>query len=117
MCWESSVKKTIMLETISAADFAEHAGSECRVVLDDGSEVNLTLESVEEGPDQGGMLEQFIVLFRGAKDRYLPQGIYKVKHTALGTLDLFLIPTMSMDANMHAYQVCFSRLANPAGGQ
>jgi hypothetical protein len=71
--------------------------------------IDLVLTEVEDRPEQPG-LEQFTLIFRGPRERLLPQMMCQLKHPDMDPLVLFLIPTISRDQEYYYYQVCFGRL-------
>jgi len=58
----------------------------------------------------GGGFQQFSLFFHGPADRLLPQGTYAMRHDALGTLALFIVPIVGSNAERIIYQAAFSRL-------
>jgi hypothetical protein len=56
----------IMLETVTAADFAGHLDTKFRVSPVEGPSLDLVLTEVDEAPEQSG-LEQFTPIFRGTR--------------------------------------------------
>jgi len=98
-----------MLKNLTATDFSEHLDTKFRLFRQEGLPIDLILTEVDDGFDQKE-LEQFILIFRGPKDDLLGQGSYTVKHPRMGSLDLFMIPTISSDQSSYYYQVCFCRL-------
>ena len=103
-------RKKIMLETVRAADFAKHLDTKFRVFVDEGSPLDLILTEVDDHMQHPG-LEQFTLILKGPRERWLPQGTYRIDHPVLGSLQLFMIPTISRDQEAYCYQVCFSRFA------
>jgi hypothetical protein len=108
------------LAAVTAADFAPHTGTGWRVV---GAGPNaapgpaadlsqpLTLELIEvtpgRDPGAGGAQRSFSLLFRGPRERHLPQRIYHLEHDAFGMLELFLVP-LAPDARGALFQAVFS---------
>lgn len=52
--------------------------------------------------------EQFAVVFRGPRDRFLGQGIRPLEHEKLGHSELFLVPIRE-DAEGFYYEAVFNR--------
>jgi hypothetical protein len=76
--------------------------------------------SVPEGPIECELIEvnefagevtsapraPFAVVFRGPLEPFLPQGMHRFEHEALGSLDLFLVPIGPDDGAMR-YEAVF----------
>lgn len=54
-------------------------------------------------------LETFSLNFLGPIGCLLPQGIHKLKHSELGELDLFMVPT-GKDKVSYQYEAVFNRM-------
>jgi hypothetical protein len=85
------------LQTLTAGDFRGHVGTRFRLTggpLPDGSAVGVEAELVEvtEHGAPGTFRAPFSVLFHGPLQPVMPQGIYRVEHEQLGTMDLFIVP-------------------------
>src|SRR5438105_12018132 len=96
------------LEELHIDRFAESINSEFQVVDHSSVEFALQLLEVNErvnSPHQ----ENFALLFHGPAPFFLPQGIYKLKHSHLGELDLFLVP-VGQDSEGFQYEAVFNRL-------
>lgn len=79
------------IATLSIDDFAPHLNAIFEMVSPRGM-VPLTLartESVGQAIREGGA---FSLLFVAPAGPFLPQAIYPVRHPALGTLEIFLVP-------------------------
>ena len=81
--------------------FRPYRGDRFEIVTEQGP-VEAELTSVEDA--RAG---QFSVIWRGPRDRVLPQQIYQVLHPQLGALDLFLV-TVGPDAEGMRYQAVFT---------
>ncbi len=89
-----------MLDRLTVSDFIEHLNANFPV--DPGSAEGIELELIEaqtigEGrrsDSPGTRQEPFSLIFRGPRDRLLPQGMHPVEHPTLGTLTIFLVPIM-----------------------
>jgi hypothetical protein len=57
---------------------------------------------VKDGREGGS----FSLHFLAPQGRWLPQGIYPVKHPTLGTLEIFLVPTGALHDG-HGYHAVF----------
>ena len=85
-----------MLGTLRSTDFAEYLNEKFKISAESVESVETELINVTElgpeaGPEAGGR-RPFSIVFRGPEETYLAQGIYKVEHEKMGTLDLFLVP-------------------------
>ena len=69
--------------------------------------VELRVESVRPHPSHRFRAEPFSLVLAGPHAPTLPQGIYRVRHPALGLVDLFLVP-ISRDAETTCYEVVFN---------
>lgn len=87
-----------MLDQLTVSDFIGHVNAAFRVNIGSGDVIDLELieaKAIGEGrrPDSPGIRQQpFSLIFRGPRDRLLPQRIYPVEHPTLGTLTIFLVP-------------------------
>ena len=101
-----------MGKSVTYEEFAENLNTKFRTSVDgasaDGaSMVELDLAEVSElklSPKQ----EQFSVLFRGPRDRFLGQGTRSLEHDKLGQAELFLVPVRE-DAEGYYYEAVFNR--------
>jgi hypothetical protein len=79
------------LATLGIDDFAPH----CDAVFGmqtPGGEVPLTLVKVAPAGASGRPGGAFALTFVAPQGPWLPQGTYPVKHPALGTMEIFLVP-------------------------
>jgi len=82
-----------MVDLLSLASFAPHAGETFRVRYD--PEHALEMELVEVRPLGGAGMnrrEPFALTFKGPATPILPQRIYRLEHGAVGDHDLFIVP-------------------------
>ena len=95
-----------MTELLTAGDFAGHLGT-----VFAAAEVDVALELVEVKPlpAHGAALarEPFSLLFRGPRERLLPQATYPLSHPAMGELEIFLVP-IAQDAGGTSYEAIYS---------
>ena len=83
--------------------FKERQGETFSLAEPVAGTVALRLDEVTTlGPDG------FTLLFRGALPGWLPQRIYRLRHPALGELDIFLVP-LGPDAGGFRYEAVFNR--------
>lgn len=95
-----------MFDSLSYADYAPHVNTKFQLTELENTEVEL-IEAAEKNfsPAQ----EMFSLIFRGSNDDFLPQGIYRLRHEALGEGELFLVP-VAQDADGYQYEAGFNRL-------
>ena len=104
-----------MLDQLTVSDFIGHLNRTFRVSL--GSEDVFELELIgadtigeSQRPASPGIRSQaFSLIFRGPRDRLLPQQIYPIEHPTRGTLGIFLVPFgPEGDPNGLHYQAIFN---------
>ena len=102
-----------MLETFTHATFAPLLGQtfHCQVSPDTGVDMHLIaaqlLTADTTSQEQAQRRLPFSLLFRGPKGIVLPQCIYTLSHTTLGTFGLFLVP-IGPDAEGMRYEAIFT---------
>ena len=79
---------------------------------DEAGAVPLRLVEVADQPVTRGV-RQFSLFFHGPGDRLLPSATHTLRHEALGTLPIFIVPVAGSNAERIIYQACFSALAPP----
>jgi len=98
------------LDTLDQADFAAHLGTRFRLRMADGAELELVLLEASlhpHLPPQPGRRRGFSLVFRSPSPGHLPQGIYRLGHEAMGTMDLFLVPIGPREGGM-CYEAVFN---------
>lgn len=72
--------------------------------------LELTLASlVVHSPSPGAPRDEpFSLTFVGAPGQHLPQGTYQLRHAALGTLEIFLVPIGPAADGRHQYEAAFN---------
>lgn len=93
------------LTELTAHSFSPRVGNEFRL-LADGETIQARLAEVTIG-GRGLHRDQFSLLFRVPLGVGLPQGIYRIDHDEMGSLDLFLVP-LGPDAEGPRYEAAFS---------
>jgi hypothetical protein len=91
----SAVSDDRSLQTLTAGDFRPHQGTRFRLTggSPPGSVETELVEVTEHGTSAPGSFRApFSVLFHGPLEPVLPQGIYRLEHEQLGTLELFIVP-------------------------
>jgi hypothetical protein len=85
----------------------ENLNTRFQVSAEDNNTVEVELAEVSEIKLHDTQ-EQFAVVFRGPRDRFLSQGIRSLDHEKLGQSDLFLVPIRE-DAEGYYYEAVFNR--------
>ena len=89
-------------------------GQTFTVVMDDNSELELTLQKVASRGSarreaSGGERNPFTLTFKGAPGHYCEQKTYKLKNSTLGEQEIFIVPVACDDAtDIFTYQAVFS---------
>lgn len=92
-----------MLDRVTADEFRACLQQTFCIHLGDGQTVDAELIEVTSlGAASRGTArrEPFSLVFRGPKDALLQQQMFKVVHSALGELDIFLVPIGPDDVGM-----------------
>ena len=97
-----------MLDKVTKDTFEPIKGDIFRLALGDDEHVPLELAAVLGTGLQGlASREQFSLHFRGPSTPELPQRIYRLQHSELGTLEIFLVP-IKRDAGGMTYEAVFT---------
>jgi hypothetical protein len=94
------------LATLRIDDFARHRDAVFDLQSPAGA-VPLKLVKVDPAGESGRAGGAFSLLFTAPKGPGLPQAIYPVKHPALGTMEIFLVPIGPL-AGGNGYQAIFT---------
>lgn len=99
-----------MFESLTEAEFRRNIGQKFELQLDPLPSLEFELIDVRAAgppPPRGiGRPDPFSIVFRGPLEPQLSQGTYRLVHTELGTLELFLVP-VSPDAEGRYYEAVF----------
>jgi hypothetical protein len=98
-------------EFFTKEEFSEHLNTKFAIPLQPSGAVELELLEVVSTlstPRQ----EQFSIFFRGPANIYLPQMTYRMKHDAMGELDLFIVP-IGQQPDGFRYEAVFNRPLDP----
>jgi hypothetical protein len=95
------------LDALTAATFAPLRGERFRIAPDEAPAFEVELIEVAEGVERAGSRAPFSLVFRGGPDPPLPQRIYRVEHSQLGLLDIFLGP-LGPDGVGQRYEAVFT---------
>ncbi|MCP5108610.1 MAG: hypothetical protein GY950_34815 [bacterium] len=96
-----------MSDQLKKTSFDPFVNEKFEVVTDAGG-IEVELTDVSEHNKEN--LESFSVLFKGPKDKFFNQKIYKVKHPKMGEIELFLVPVVHEKQDAIYYESAFSRL-------
>jgi hypothetical protein len=100
--------RQVMLDKVTKETFEPITGQVFQLALGDGRHVPLELAAVLGTGLQGAASrEQFSLHFRGPSTPMLSQQIYRLVHSDLGILDLFLVP-IGRDAAGMIYEAVFT---------
>ena len=97
-----------MSENLTHAALAENLNTKFVIRYGDADALELELTEISK-PTVTRRQEFFSIIFRGPRDRFLPQSTYHMEHDKLGQFDLFLVP-VEQDQNGYYYQAVFNRL-------
>jgi hypothetical protein len=105
---KTTLTNSMRTKHLTHAVFATSLNSNFEVILEKSRALRLKLSEVSdllESPTQ----QRFSVIFRGPQSRFLPQGLYKMKHKKIGTVDLFIVP-VGVDEEGFSYEAVFNYL-------
>lgn len=90
-------------------DFADKVGDDFVAVFDDGPSIAMSLAEAAPLASHGAKLTRppFSLVFVAAEPRVLPQRLYRLRHAALGDIDIFLVP-VGKDERGICYQATFN---------
>ena len=88
--------------------FARSANTKFIVEFSSWKQLEIRLTQVSE-KEESVLQEQFSLLFHGPIDEFMPQGTYTLRHTTLGTFDLFLVP-IGQNQEGFSYEAVFNLL-------
>ncbi|MEO8362002.1 MAG: hypothetical protein ABI672_18365 [Vicinamibacteria bacterium] len=75
---------------VALDEFSKHVGSSFRLALPSGTQT-MVLDRVDQA-NSCRRTEQFSLVFRIPSVASVPPGSYRVRHEAMGPLDMFLVP-------------------------
>jgi len=98
-----------VLESLTIAEFAPRVGERFTIGAADGFTLEAELVAAAPlGEGEGGQgRAPFSLVFRGRADVVLRQRIYRVDHSELGPLDIFLVP-IGPDGDGMRYEAIFT---------
>jgi hypothetical protein len=96
------------LDRVSSGDFSPLLHGLFRLTA---GELSLDLELVEVNDSGRKSTTQerapFSILFKGTREKLVPQQMYRVEHETLGAMDLFIVPVRE-DKDGYYYEAVFS---------
>ena len=102
-----------MLDKVSQNDFLQYLNSNFSINNDSGESINVKLVEVSglskdnTVSDNSRNRAPFSILFSGPMQPTFPQGIYKVEHSAMNPIELFIVPVGPDDIGMR-YEAVFN---------
>jgi hypothetical protein len=97
-----------MTASLTYDAFAKNLNTIFRIRVDDSREIEAQLVEISEHL-LSAKQERFSVVFRGPNDEFLGQGMRRLEHDELQSLDLFLVPIGRDDQGTY-YEAVFNRL-------
>ena len=97
---------TLDLAALAIDDFRPHLGSQFDVQAA-GGVVAMKLSRVDPAGESGRKGGAFSLIFAAPRGPWLPQAIYPMRHAALGTMEIFLVPIGSL-GEANGYQAVFT---------
>jgi hypothetical protein len=97
------------LDRVGAADFLPLLHDTFRLLIPDGASSDLELMEVYESGRNRPRQERssFSLLFKGTRDKLLPQEMYRMEHATLGMMDLMIVPVRE-DQDGYYYEAVFN---------
>ena len=97
-----------MLQDLTPASFEAHLGTTFRIHYGGETPLEVVLFEVVPHERHSGPREQpFTARFRGPRQPILTQQIYKIEHSPMGTMDIFIVP-IGPDAQGMRYEAVFN---------
>ena len=87
--------------------FAHYINTKFNIPLDENNSVELELAEISEHKESKGH-EEFAIVFRGAKEAFLGQGLRNFEHDQMGQFGLFIVP-IRLDEKGYYYEAVFNR--------
>ena len=98
-----------MLDKLKSSDFEPYRHQKFLIHVGEAAPREAELLQVTElgaaGPN--AQRKPFSLIFRGPRERRLPQRIYKVQHEQLGEMEIFLVP-VAVDEKGYQYEAVFN---------
>ena len=97
-----------MLEKLTRTLLVEHLNSKFQIFIEPEIAAEIELVEVEQRRSTPRQ-EQFSAVFRAPASVPARQGLYRLKHDALGEFEIFLVPFKRDDESVH-FEAFFNRL-------
>ena len=97
---------TIDLAAVGIEDFKPHIGSQFDLQAAGGT-IATKLSRVDPAGESGRKGGAFSLIFAAPRGPWLPQAIYPMRHAALGTMEIFLVPIGPI-GEANGYQAVFT---------
>jgi hypothetical protein len=102
------VPKMLDLANARREDFATCLEQDFEIVFPDGTIPAKLIEANQWGPDQPANIRQpFSLAFRIDRNLRLPQGIYRMRNSSLGDMEIFLVQ-IAGDAHSSTLEAVFN---------
>jgi len=96
------------LDKVTREQFAACLDQEFEIVFPDGTLPAKLTEAKQWGPDQPANVRQpFTLTFRIERSLRFPQGTYKIRHSQLGEMEIFLVQ-LAADVNSSTLEAVFN---------
>lgn len=86
------------MPSLTQSDFESHIGAKFNIDVDNGNKLELVLSEVsamgspKKSPDSSFREQAFSVIFCGPNEPILAQQICRLENSAMGELEIFLVP-------------------------
>ncbi len=97
-----------MSEELKKSSFDPYLNNKFEIFTDYEGIVEAELVEVSEHNKEN--LECFSLLFKGPKEKFFDQKLYKVTHPEMGEINLFLVPVVHEKQDAYYYESVFNRL-------
>jgi len=98
-----------VVESFTLQTFSVHVDEDFTVALPDGTELTARLIEATAlgGSPAEGLRAPFSIIFRGPAGPTLSQGTHQLRHQAIGSFEVFLVPVQP-DAGGPRYEAVFA---------
>lgn len=97
-----------MSKLLEAKDFKPHLNSEFELIHSELGNIVIQLVELEEWDNN--TTSGFLLLFKGPKNKVMPQDTLKLNHEIIGEFELFLGPVMYHKQDGVYYEAIINRL-------
>lgn len=103
-----------MADNLPKEAFQENLNTQFRIHFEPDITFNLELVEITEGLSNPAQ-EQFSLIFRGPLETPFQQGMHRLEHERMGTLQIFLVPIGRKPDGM-VYEAAFNRFIKKSEG-